>query len=151
MKVIGLGAPDDVRIRFDACEVDLLVDVLREHRANATRDAADTYATTRPGQTRPIDDRHDRLRAIEGLLMQLEEQPPDNRPGAILVGETDLMCDLARDGTREAFRRLQEAHERYDDHAAPESRDALVTATRTAKKWVATLTALDRVDHGWDA
>jgi hypothetical protein len=90
MKVIGLGAPDDVRVRFAACELDVLVDVLREQRANATRDAADTYATTPPGQTRPIDDRHDRLRGLEGLLMQLEEQP-HTRPGAVLVGETDLI------------------------------------------------------------
>lgn len=96
MKVIGLGAPDHVRVRFDACEMDVLVDVLREQRANATRDAADTYATTPPAQTRPIDDRHARLRAVEGLLMQLEEQPPHNRPGAVLVGDTELMCDVAR-------------------------------------------------------
>jgi hypothetical protein len=30
MKVIGLGAPDCVRIRFEPSEVDVLVDVLRE-------------------------------------------------------------------------------------------------------------------------
>jgi hypothetical protein len=46
MKVIGLGSPDDARVRFDACEMDVLVDVLRDLRAKATRDAADTYATT---------------------------------------------------------------------------------------------------------
>jgi hypothetical protein len=52
MKVIGLGAPDQVRVRFDSCELDVLVDVLREWRANATRDAAETYvkgANTRVG------------------------------------------------------------------------------------------------------
>jgi hypothetical protein len=79
MKAIGLGAPDDLRVRFDACEIDVLVDVLREQRANATRDAADTYANG-SGHTRAVDDRHDRLRAVEGLLMQLEEQPPNNGP-----------------------------------------------------------------------
>jgi hypothetical protein len=151
MKVIGLGAPASIRIRFAACEIDVLVDVLREQRADATRDAADTYATTPPAQTRPIDNRHDRLRAIEGLLMQLEEQPPDNWPGAILIGETDLMCDVVRDGARAALRRLQEAHERYeDDGASPRTRDALVNATKTATASVATLTGVDRVDHGWD-
>jgi hypothetical protein len=81
MKVIGLGAPDRVRVGFTACEVDVLVDVLREQRAYATRDAAETYATA-PGQTRAVDDRHDLLRAVEALLMQLEEQPrsPAARP-----------------------------------------------------------------------
>jgi hypothetical protein len=42
MKVIGLGSPDDVRVRFTAREMDVLVDVLRDLRATATRDAADT-------------------------------------------------------------------------------------------------------------
>jgi hypothetical protein len=101
MKVIGLGAPDDLRVHFDACEIDVLVDVLREQRANATRDAAQTYATTSPGQTRAIDDRHDRLRAIEALLVQLEDQP-QTEGGAVLVGDTQLICDLVRDGTQEA-------------------------------------------------
>jgi len=150
MKVIGLGAPDDIRVRFAACELDVLVDVLREQRANATRDAADTYATTPPGETRPIDDRHDRLRGLEGLLMQLEEQP-HTRPGAVLVGETDLMTDVARDGAREAVCRLEETHERYQDHATPQSREAMLNAARTANAWVATLAAVERVDRGWDA
>jgi hypothetical protein len=151
MKVIGLGSPDDVRVRFDACEIDVLVDVLRDQRAKATRDAADTYATTPPGQTRPIDDRHDRLRGLEGLLTQLEEQPPQNRPGAILVGDTELMCEVMRDGAREAFGRFGDAHQRYEGHPTPQSRDALLSAAKTAKAWVATLTAVDRVERGWDA
>jgi hypothetical protein len=151
MKVIGLGSPDDVRVRFDACEIDVLVDVLRDQRAKATRDAAGTYATTPPGQTRPIDDCHDRLRGLERLLMQLEEQSPQNRPGAILVGDTELMCEVMRDGAREAFGRFGDAHERYEDRATPQSRDALLSAAQTANAWVATLTAVDRVDRGWDA
>jgi hypothetical protein len=149
MKVIGLGAPDRVRVGFAACEVDVLVDVLREQRAYATRDAAETYATA-PGQTRAVDDRHDLLRAVEALRMQLEEQP-HTRPGAVLVGDTVLMCDVVRDGAREALRRLQDTHERYEDHASPRSRDALLNAAKTAKVWVATLTAVDRVDRGWEA
>jgi hypothetical protein len=116
MKVLGLGSPDDVRVRFDACELDVLVDVVRDLRAKATRDAADTYATTSPRDTRPIDDRHDRLRGLEGLLMQLEEQPTDNRPGAVLMGATPLLRDVAHEGAREALERLNDAHERFADH-----------------------------------
>ena len=71
MKVIGVGSPDDVRVRFTGCELDVLVDVLRDLRAKAAREAAETYATTSPQDTRPIDDCHDRLRGLEGLLMQL--------------------------------------------------------------------------------
>jgi hypothetical protein len=37
MKVIGLGSPDDVRVRFSACEMDVLVDVaVRDARADST-------------------------------------------------------------------------------------------------------------------
>ena len=151
MKVIGLGSPDDVRVRFTARESDVLVDVLRDLRAKATRDAADTYATTSPRDTRPIDDRHDQLRGIEGLLIQLEEQPPDNRPGAILMGTTPLMRDVAHEAAREALQRLHDARQRYEEHVTSQSRDALRGAAETAKAWVTTLTAVEQVDLGWDA
>jgi hypothetical protein len=151
MKVIGLGSPDDVRVRFDACELDVLVDVLRELRAKATRDAADTYAATSPGNTRPIDDRHDRLRGLEGLLMQLEEQPPDNQPGAALMGSTALLRDIAHEDAREALERLNDARERYADHVTSRSREALLAAAETTRAWVTTLTAVEQVDLGWDA
>jgi hypothetical protein len=151
MKVIGLGSPDDLRVRFDASEVDVLVDVLRDLRAKATRDAADTYTITPPRETRTIDDRHDRLRGLEGLLMQLEEQAPDNRPGAILISDTTLMRDVARAGAREALDRLQDAHEHYEDHVTSRSSEALLGAAKTARAWVTTLTAVERVDLGWDA
>jgi hypothetical protein len=52
MKVIGLGAPDDLRVRFEACEIDVLVDVLREQRASATRDAAKTYRVVKGANSR---------------------------------------------------------------------------------------------------
>jgi hypothetical protein len=150
MKVIGLGAPDQVRVRFDTCEVDVLVDVLRQQRASATRDAVETYATMSSGETRAVDDRHDQLRALEGLLMQLEAQP-QTRTGAVLVRDTQLMCDVVRAGAREALRRLEETHGRYEEHASAQSRDVLLDSATTAKAWVATLTAVDRVDRGWDA
>jgi hypothetical protein len=151
MKVIGVGSPDDVRVRFTRCELDVLVDVLRDLRAKAARDAAETYATTSPQDTRPIDDCHDRLRGLEGLLMQLEEQPPDNRPGAIVVGATALMRDVAREGAREALERFRDVHERYEDHVTSRSREALLSAAKAAEAWVMTLTAVELVDLGWDA
>jgi hypothetical protein len=42
MKAIGVGSPDDVHVRFDACELDVLVNVIRDLRSKATRDAAQT-------------------------------------------------------------------------------------------------------------
>lgn len=149
MKVIGLGAPDEVRVAFDACELDVLVDILRAQRTDATRDAADTYAAV-PDDERAVDGRHDRIRGIEGLLIQLEEQPPENAPGAILVGETGLMREVVRDSAREALRRLDATHERYENKAVGSTAE-LLSAAETAKAWTVTLTAIDRVDLGWDA
>ena len=83
--------------------------------------------------------------------MQLEEQPPDNRPGAIVVGATPLMRDVAHEGAREALERLNDAHERYEDEATSRSREALLGAAKTATAWVRTLTAVEHVDLGWDA
>jgi hypothetical protein len=79
MKVIGLGAPDSVRIRFEASEIDVLVDVLREQRTRATLDAAETYGRVPRDDTGAVDDRHDELRTIESLLMQLKDQQPDEQ------------------------------------------------------------------------
>jgi hypothetical protein len=149
VKVIGLGAPDSVRISFADRELDVLVDVLRDQRADATREAAETYAAT-PGQRQAVDDRHDRLRAVEALLMQLEEQRHTRR-GAVLIDKTEHMCDVVRAGAREALRRLSETHGRYENHASPQSRDALLDTAKTATAWVTTLTGLDRVDRGWQA
>jgi hypothetical protein len=149
MKVIGLGAPDDLRVRFEACEIDVLVDALRGQRAIATRAAAETYCVA-PGQTRMVDDSHDRLRAIEALLIQVEEQP-QTPEGAILVGNTQLVGEVVHAGAREALRRLAATHERYQGHTGPQSGDALLDAASTAKAWVRTLVAVDRVELGWDS
>jgi hypothetical protein len=61
------------------------------------------------------------------------------------------MFEVVRDGAREALRRLRETHARYEGHANPEARDALVDAAKTAAACIATLTAVDRVERGWDA
>jgi hypothetical protein len=150
MKVIGRGSPEKVRVRFEACELEVLVDVLRDLRASATRDAADTYTITSVQGTRAIDARHTRLRELEGLLIQLEERPPGTESGATLVGATALVRDVARHGASEAIQRLNDVHEYYEDHVTRGSREALLAAAKTAKAWVATLTAVERVDLGWE-
>jgi hypothetical protein len=103
--------------------------------ADATRDAAQSYAPTSPGHTRAIDDHHERLRAVETLLVQLEDQPR-TAGGASLVGDTQLMCDVVRDGAREALRRVTATYERYEDHASPQSRDTLLNAATTTTAWM---------------
>jgi hypothetical protein len=151
MKVTGWGNPDQVRIRFARCEVDLLVDVLRQERAEATRVAAETYDRPGGSDERTVDDQHDRLRAIEALLMQLEHQTPDDRGRVVLVGDTDVMTDIVQDGAIRAVHRLEQAHERYHDHpGTATNRDALLGAASTAQAWMVTLTSFDQVDQPRD-
>lgn len=116
MSVIGLGAPDSVRVCFAGLEVDVLVDVLREQRAEASHAVAEAYVTA-PRLTQAVDDRHDRLRSVEALLMQLEDLRHTRR-GAVLLGKTELMCDVVRAGARGALRRLAETQVRYEDPAS---------------------------------
>lgn len=147
MKVTGLGTPESVRARFRTAEVDVLVDVLREHRAHATREAATAHEAV--GTTvRAVDDRHDRLRAIEALLMQLDDQP-HRREGVVLFGDTSLIGEIVRDGATESLARFVDAHQRYRERARVEARDRLLTAAVAAQAWVATLVAFDRVNRGW--
>jgi hypothetical protein len=152
MKVTGWGNPDRVRIRFAACEVDLLVHVLRERRADATCDAAETYG--RPGFDfeRAVDDKHDRLRAIEALFRQMEEGPenPDEQGRVVLVGDTEVMDDLLKAGAKEAIRRLVDAHDAYLEHPAPWARNRLLPAVETAHEWLITLASFVEVDQPAD-
>lgn len=150
MKVIGLGAPDRVRIRFTACEVDLLLDVLRRQRARATLDAAESYGRVTRDDRRSVDDRHERLRALEGMLMQLEAEPPDDRGRVVLEHETEVISDVLRDGAREALQRLENALERYLE-SRRRGGDGLLNAARTAQAWTVTLARFDHVDLGSDA
>ena len=150
MKVIGLGSPDELRVTFDACELDVLVDVLRDLRAKATRDTAVTYAATGSRDTRSVDECHDRLRSLDGLLIQLEEQAPGSPPGAILRGVTSLLRDVVRDGAREALERLHDAHERYEEGVTSRSRESLLGAAEAARAWVMTRTAVDLIDLAGD-
>ncbi len=150
MKVVGLGAPRSVRIRFQIRELDVLVDVLRELRARATHDASDTYARVPADDARSIDDRHDQLRAIEGMLMQLEEQRPDDTGRVVLVGETAVMEDVVRAGACEALKRLQDGHDGYPAYGGSPAGEALLDAAETAKAWLVTLIGFDHVNNGPD-
>lgn len=151
MKVIGLGTPHSMRIRFDACEIDVLVDVLRQQRTRATLDTADAYRCVRHDDPSAVDDRHDALRALEGLLMQLEDQLPDEQGRVALVGETSLISDVVHAGAREALRRLNDTHDRYRQPSLRDTRNVLAQGADTVRAWIVTLTSLDGVDEGPDA
>jgi DNA-binding IclR family transcriptional regulator len=58
-------------------------------------------ATTSPHDTRSIDDRHDRLRGLEGLLIQLEEQPHSPTPRLLaLAGQLAARLPIVTRGER---------------------------------------------------
>lgn len=149
MKIIGYGDPRSVRIRFQTRELDVLVDVLRDLRADATQQASTTYADA-PGDERAIDDRHDQLRAIEALLIQLEEQRLDDSGRTPVTASTPVMAEVVRAGAREAIRRLGAAHDGYPGFDRDGAGDALIDAAETATAWLITLVSFDRVTNGPD-
>ncbi len=149
MKVVGLGAPRRVRIRFQLCELDVLIDVLRDLRGRATRDASDTYARPAADEA-AIDDRHNELRALEAMLMQLEQTRPDDTGRVVLVGETEVVSDVVRAGAREALKRLEARHDGYPEYGGGPAGAALVDAVETAKAWLVTLVSFDQVNNGPD-
>jgi hypothetical protein len=151
MKVVGLGAPSSVRARFAPCELPLVADVLRELRTAATLEAAETYGRMWREDTRAVDDGHERLREIETLLVQLDEEPPDERGRVALVARTELMSQVIHDGCEQAVRRLQTAHDHYHEHTTTaESRRALLDAANAAHAWTLTLASFDQIDQGPD-
>ncbi len=127
----------------------MLIDVLRDLRGHATRDASDTYARVSADEA-AIDDHHDELRAIEAMLMQLEQQRPDDSGRIVLVGETEVVSDVLRAGAREALTRLQHGHDGYPAYGSAPAGAALVDAAETAKAWLVTLVSFDQVNNGPD-
>ena len=149
MKVLGLGSPDELRVRVAHSEREVLVGVLRNLRAGATRAVATVYESTPPERTRQIDDRHDHLRAIDALLVQVDQHGPNDRTEVVVVGDTELMRIVIHDSAREAIRLLQDAHASYEERLTPKTAAALIAAARAALAWTETLIAADRVDLGW--
>lgn len=149
MKVIGLGGPDLVRVRFPRRELDALVDQLREHRARVAGQANEAYARARHDD-RAIDAAHDELRIAERLLMQLESAPHAADRPVELLGATDTLLDIISSGAESALYALRDAHDRFITPGERSDPDALVAAARSAKTWIVLQVALHRVDSGPD-
>lgn len=148
-RVIGLGAPDVVRVRLERCQLDPLVEQLRTQRADATERAADA-SRQRPHDERAIDDCHDELRAIEGMLMQLEAHEVDREGRQTITGPTWLMHDTITGATQRALHRAGAASTTADGPADTLAARAaeLLPALTCAHAWVATLVAFRHVDLG---
>jgi hypothetical protein len=82
-----------------------------------------------------VDDRHDELRTIESLLMQLEDQQPDAQGRVVLTGDTEVMCDIVHEGAREALGRLDDAHDGYRERSRSATRDALTLPRQHGRGW----------------
>jgi hypothetical protein len=147
MTVIGLGSPDEVCVQFSPSQRHVLVEILRAKRAITTRNAVSVYESTPAACTRPIDDCHDQLRAIDALLIQLDEQPASAQ--ATLIGDTDLIRSVVHGSTGAAVEQLHEAEATYREQRCPGTAQALLDAARMTATWTETLVAVDRIDLGW--
>jgi hypothetical protein len=140
-KVVGLGAPICVRIRFEACEAAVVIDELRaEIIAHETSEAD---ARTAIGDSPPGDQsRRDRLGELRRMLGQIERdgEPP---PAAFeVLWPAALAIDVLRGALREAAERL---HASLDDLKATGTiRSALGVLAACLDTWE----GFDAVDNG---
>lgn len=149
MKVVGTGSPAMLTLRLEECEIEVLRDELR-HRRAVMADAA-THAherSTGPGAgggTREVEDPHDDLIVIAGVLDQIARWDRAAEPLEI-VGPTWLLGPSIRAATSEAAHQLLGTLDRYRDEGActaEEMRDAVKVATA----WVETVLDYDFVEN----
>jgi hypothetical protein len=147
-RVVGLGAPDVVRVLIERAQLEPLVEQLRAQRADATRRAAQTTGE-QPFDERAIDDCHDELRTIEAILAQLEAPSPGPDAAQAITGATDAMHDAIAGATRRALHRAgAAATSAATTGGAACATPQLLDALAGAHAWVSTLIAFRHVDLG---
>jgi hypothetical protein len=143
-----------MRIRLNAAERALVVEVLRDQRGQATRRAAEVYGSPR-GDSRAVDEAHDRLREVEAAMAWMEDHgQPDGDGRTWLVGGASLLEDTVRGVAEGAMTALVAALERYADRHGPWPGDGpgLLAAVDLARDALTTLVRFREVDDPpWDA
>jgi hypothetical protein len=152
MKVVGMGAPEWVRIVMGRDELDLVIDALLEQRELVSRRLVEVYDD--PGRSvRDVDDAHDELRGIETILMRLEQTEHRGDGSKELLGPTAIMVETIDRAARQALRQLGDAHDRFTGLPVDGSRDALLRTAATIRAIRAILTtvvSLREIDRGPD-
>lgn len=158
MKVIGTGSPAMLTLRLEECEIEVLCDELQHRRAVKAEAAAVAHERS-AGQgagagTREVEDPHDELVVIAGVLDQLSGggRPSDERSGgrAEIVGPTWLLGPSIRGATAEAAHRLLATLDRYRDERACTAEE-MRAAVKTVTAWVETMVDYDYTEnHGMD-
>ena len=151
MKVVGSGSPAMLTIRVKRSEVALLEDVLCEHRAEVTADAAAAHAANQNTEhrvtDRDVEDPHDELFLITKLLDALRQHVPPDQPRE-LVAPTWLLDPIIRTAATTAAERLTAGVELFSADRGTLTADQLRARVDTAAASAATLIGLDYVQNG---
>jgi hypothetical protein len=150
MKVVGTGAPRMLTVRFKPCEIKVLRDELHHRRAVITEAAAAAHDRTQaPGAgagDREVEDRHDELFLISGILDELRAPVPPDQPREV-VAPTWLMGPIIRGAAVDAVERLHDAVTAFSADRGMPPPDEVRAAVDTAGAMVATLIALDHAEN----
>jgi hypothetical protein len=141
MKVVGLGAPVSVRIRFDACEADLIADELREQISVYETTEAEARAGV-IGEQPDDEARRDLLWEFRRMLALVERDAGVPSEPFEVVWPTVLAYQVLRGVLGHAAERLQETLQ------DPNSTDAIRDALRVVGALLDTWEAFRVIDNG---
>lgn len=155
MKVVGTGAPVMLILRLAPREVEGLRDELFHRRAGKTEAAAIAHERSpgagAGGGTPEVEDHHEELVVIAGVLDQLARKEPNSAGRIEIVGPTWLLGPSIRAAAVEAGHRLLDALERFSKGRGCTA-DELRNAMANAAAWSESLLAYDYVDnHAMDS
>jgi len=141
MKVVGLGAPVSVQIRFQACEADVIADELRTQIDVC--ETADAEARAGVTNERPDDEAcRDQLREFHQMLNEIERDGDVPADPLEVIWPTVLAHDVLRGALGEAAERL---HETLKD---PSVTDAIRNALNALAASLDTWEAFRAIDNG---
>jgi len=122
MKVVGLGAPVSVRIRLEACEVQLIADALLEQIVIDETTQAEARAGL-IGEDPHDQARRDRLDELRRMLKEIERERGGPPEAFEVVWPTVLAHDVLQGAFGQAAERLRETLTHREDTTV--MRDAL--------------------------
>jgi hypothetical protein len=149
-KVIGTGAPRMLTVRFRPCEVAVVLDELHHRRTVVTEAAANAHAVSTAQDAgagdQSVEDHHDELLLISGLLDDLHAPAPRDQPREV-VAATRILSPVIRGAAVEAVERLCAAVRRFATDKGECTPEEVRGAVDTAAALSATLIGLDHAEH----
>jgi hypothetical protein len=150
MKIVGTGAPIVLTMRFEPCELELLIEQLVERPARVMSSSGSQAAGHRPYlRDARLDDISNDLEETARALDQLSEVDRGEPRAFEVTGPSSFWTSVIRRAAGEASTRFADAMRRFTTVGEECTREELQIASAVTAAWTETLIALHYVDnHG---